>query len=123
MVGFCGEGRIDALIIEGRNYESIALCRSIKSDPNSEVPIVMLLHEQYSHLEAEAYDVGVDNVMYLPVDSVVLGTRVRRLTQQHQANRHLEDATGVLGAVARTVEKHDPYTSGHIERLRREKPY
>jgi putative two-component system response regulator len=118
VVGFCGEGRIDALIIEGRNYESIALCRSIKSDPNSEVPIVMLLHEKYSHLEAEAYDVGVDNVMYLPVDSVVLGTRVRRLTQQHQASRHLEDATGVLGAVARTVEKHDPYTSGHIERLR-----
>jgi putative two-component system response regulator len=118
VVGYCGEGRIDALVIEGRNYESIAICRSIKSDPNSEVPIVMLLSESFAHLEAEAYDVGVDNVMYLPVDSVVLGTRVRRLTQQHHASRQLEDATGVLAAVARTVEKYDPYTSGHIERLR-----
>ncbi len=118
VVGFCGEGRVDAVIIEGRNYESIALCRSIKSDPYSEVPIVMLLQEQFAHLEAEAYDVGVDNVMFLPVDSVVLGTRIRRLTKQHQLNRHLEDATGVLGAVAKTVEKHDPYTSGHLERLR-----
>jgi putative two-component system response regulator len=80
---------------------------------------VALIAPESRELRLAAYAAGADEVLTRPIDEAILEARMSALARQHRATVHLEDAAGVLGAVARAVEMHDPYTAGHLERLRR----
>lgn len=118
IVGMCSDGFFDCLIVELQNPLTIMFCNDIKSDPYTDLPMIVLVDEVTQSLAPEAYALGVDNVMTLPVNPEALAMRVLRLCERHREQRALENPMGVLAAVSRTVEKHDPYTAGHIERLR-----
>jgi putative two-component system response regulator len=118
IVGMCADGFFDCLVVELQNPLTIMFCNDIKSDPHTDVPIIVLVDEVTQTLAPEAYAIGVDNVMTLPVQPQALAMRALKLCERQREQRALENPMGVLAAVSRTVEKHDPYTAGHIERLR-----
>ncbi len=118
VVGMCSDGFFDCLIVELQNPLTIMFCNDIKTDPYTDLPMIVLVDEVTQSLAPEAYALGVDNVMTLPVHTDALAMRVLKLCERHREQRALENPLGVLAAVSRTVEKHDPYTAGHIERLR-----
>jgi putative two-component system response regulator len=118
IVGMCADGFFDCLVVELQNPLTIMFCNDIKSDPHTDVPMIVLVDEVTQSLASEAYAIGVDNVMTLPVHPQALAMRALRLCERQREQRALENPMGVLAAVSRTVEKHDPYTAGHIERLR-----
>jgi putative two-component system response regulator len=118
IVGMCADGFFDCLVVELQNPLTIMFCNDIKSDPYTDLPMIVLVDEVTQSLAPEAYGLGVDNVMTLPVHPEALAMRALRLCERHREQRALENPMGVLAAVSRTVEKHDPYTAGHIERLR-----
>lgn len=118
VVGMCSDGFFDCLIVELQNPLTIMFCNDIKSDPYTNLPMIVLVDEVTQSLAPEAYGLGVDNVMTMPVNPEALAMRALRLCERHREQRALENPMGVLAAVSRTVEKHDPYTAGHIERLR-----
>ncbi|NJK45099.1 MAG: HD domain-containing protein, partial [Pleurocapsa sp. SU_196_0] len=118
IVGMCADGFFDCLVVELQNPLTIMFCNDIKSDPHTDVPMIVLVDEVTQSLAPEAYAIGVDNVMTLPVQPQALAMCALRLCERHREQRALENPMGVLAAVSRTVEKHDPYTAGHIERLR-----
>ncbi len=118
VVGMCADGFFDCLIVELQNPLTIMFCNDIKSDPYTDVPIIVLVDDVTQSLAPEAYGLGVDNVMTMPVQPEALAMRALKLCERQRQNRALENPMGVLAALSRTVEKHDPYTAGHIERLR-----
>ncbi len=108
---------IHGVLLEWTHPADLGLVRAIKTQP---VPLpVALIAPDTREMRLVAYAAGVDEVLTRPLDQDILVARMTALVRQFRATSHLEDATGVLGAVARAVEVHDPYTAGHLERLRR----
>lgn len=108
---------VHGVVLEWTRPRDLGLVRAIKTQ-GLPLPVALIAPES-RELRLAAYAAGADEVLTRPIDPEILEARMTALARGHRATIHLEDAAGVLGAVARAVEMHDPYTSGHLERLRR----
>ena len=72
VVGMCSDGFFDCLIVELQNPLTIMFCNDIKSDPYTNLPMIVLVDEVTQSLAPEAYGLGVDNVMTMPVNQEAL---------------------------------------------------
>lgn len=112
-----GSSLVHGVVLEWTRPRDLGLVRAIKTQ-GLPLPVALIAPES-RELRLAAYAAGADEVLTRPIDEAILEARMSALARQHRATVHLEDAAGVLGAVARAVEMHDPYTAGHLERLRR----
>ncbi len=114
----CSMGLVDCVVIEPTSSFPINLIRTIKSDPHTDVPIIAMLPPQARHLESQLINSQVDDVLPAPWEHDSFALRVQRLCTQHHHRLAMTGPLDVMRSIAKAVEKHDPYTSGHIERLR-----
>ena len=96
------------------------VCRRIKGDPNPKtrlIPVVMITSLDRTADRVEALNAGADDYMSKPVERVELVARVRSMLRLKSVYDSLDSAEEVIYTLARAVEKRDPYTEAHAERV------
>ena len=94
------------------------VCRRLKQDEQTRLtPIVFVtaLHDRRARLRG--IEAGGDDFLCKPFDQLELSARVKSLIYQRRLNEDLDHASKVLFSIARTVERRDPNTGDHCERL------
>jgi putative two-component system response regulator len=95
-------------------------CRRIKSDRNTRfVPVLMLTSVQGVENEIHGLESGADEYLIKPYHPAVIRSRVRSMLRNKAAIDSLEEAEGILFALAQTVESRDTGTGAHCHRLAR----
>lgn len=94
------------------------VCRSLKSHEQTRlIPVVLLTAASDHGNRVRGIEAGADDFLSKPFDETELIARVRSLVHQKRLNEDLDHAAEVLFAIARSVEKRDPTTGDHCERL------
>jgi len=94
------------------------LCRQLKqSEQTRLIPVVFMTALSDREARLRSIEVGGDDFLTKPVDSLELSARVKSLIHHKRLNEDLDHAEQVLFAIARTVESRDPNTGDHCERL------
>jgi putative two-component system response regulator len=112
--------RPDILLLDVHMPEpdGFAVCRLIKSDPDTRlIPIVMVTGQSQAKDRVRGIESGADDFLTKPIDRSQLLARVRSLLNLKSFTDELERAEAVLFALANSIEGKDPYTAGHCERL------
>ncbi len=118
VIGLCASGVIDGVILGPAEGYTPHLIRTIKSDPHTNVPILVMLSAEQLDLEDHLLLIGADDVVAAPWNSRGIRTRVERMCRKYLQSLGIEDHYGIMKSLSQTVEKHDPYTALHVERLR-----
>jgi putative two-component system response regulator len=118
LMAVCATGAADSIVMGVEGPSTFTLIRAIKSDYNTNLPLLVLLSVKEAHLEPRLLMAGADEVVIAPWNIEALQVRLERLSRKHLMQLGIEGQSGVMQALAQTVEKHDIYTSQHIERLR-----
>lgn len=106
---------LDVLMPE---LDGFAVCRTLKSDPDTMLtPVVLLTALGAVDDRVRGIEAGADDFLSKPFERVELLARVRSLLRVKRYTDELERAESVLLALARSIEGKDPYTEGHCERL------
>lgn len=99
-------------------WDGIALCRIIKSSPQSRlIPVVLLTGDVDPAVRMEAIEAGADDFLTKPVNMQELFARVRSLVRLKFFTDELEHTEAVLFSLAKSIEGRDRYTKGHCDRL------
>src|SRR6266851_568129 len=94
------------------------VCRHIKQDLRTRlVPVVILTAQDPVETRLRVWDVGADEFISKPIQSVELLARCQSLLRSKRLTDELETAQSVLFALARAVEAKSAYTHGHAERV------
>ncbi len=94
------------------------VCRRLKAQPETRlIPIIMITAKTDHPSQLEAIESGADDFLRRPIDELVLMARVRSLIEQKRLNEDLDHSAQVLFSIAKAVEKRDPNTGDHCERL------
>lgn len=94
------------------------VCQTLKSDELTRlIPVVLLTAASDHTNRVRGIEAGADDFLSKPFDETELIARVRSLVHQKRLNEDLDHAAQVLFAIARSVEKRDPTTGDHCERL------
>lgn len=94
------------------------VCRRLKAQADTRlIPIVMITAKTDHPSQLQAIESGADDFLRRPIDELVLLARVRTLVQQKRLNEDLDHSAQVLFSIAKAVEKRDPNTGDHCERL------
>ncbi|HEY1858829.1 MAG TPA: HD domain-containing phosphohydrolase [Gemmataceae bacterium] len=94
------------------------VCRHIKQDLRTRfVPVVILTAQDPIETRMRVWDVGADEFISKPIQSVELLARCQALLRSKRLTDELETAQSVLFALARAVEAKSAYTHGHAERV------
>jgi putative two-component system response regulator len=118
LIGYCASGQIDGVVLSTAQSFTIPLIQTIKSDPHTRVPILVLLGAEQLELEENMILYGADEVVTSPWNRRGLRARVERMCRKHLQGLGIEDQYAIMKSLTQTVEKHDPYTAHHVERLR-----
>jgi putative two-component system response regulator len=118
LMAVCTTGAADSIVMGVTGPSSYTLIRAIKTDPNICLPILVLLPESLRDDEPRLLLAGADDVLVSPWNVEGLQVRLERMSRKHLMHLGIEGQEGMMKALAQTVEKHDSYTSQHIERLR-----
>src|SRR5579859_5260915 len=106
---------LDVVMPGKSGYE---LCRELKDDPITRlVPVVMITGLSDRDDRVRGIEAGADDFLSKPLYPEELFARVRSLLKLKEFTDELENAEAVLVALALGVEKRDPYTGNHCERL------
>ena len=98
--------------------DGFAVCRQLKSDPDTMLtPIVLLTGLESTEERVRGIEAGVDEFLSKPFQREELLARVRSLLRVKSYTDELERAESVVLTLARSIEGRDPYTEGHCERL------
>ncbi|MBF2049958.1 MAG: response regulator [Elainella sp. C42_A2020_010] len=94
------------------------VCRRLKQDEQTRLtPIVFVTALNDRRARLKGIEAGGDDFLSKPFDQLELSARVRSLVRQKQLNEDLDHAGQVLFSIARTIERRDPNTGDHCERL------
>jgi len=94
------------------------VCRRLKAGLETRlIPIIMITAQTDHPSQLEAIESGADDFLRRPIDELVLMARVRSLIEQKRLNEDLDHSAQVLFSIAKAVEKRDPNTGDHCERL------
>ena len=95
-----------------------AVCRAIKSDPDTcLIPVVLVTGLDNTDDRIQGIECGADDFISKPINKEELLARVRSLLKLKQFTDELENAETVLSSLALSIEAKDPYTEGPCERL------
>ncbi len=99
--------------------DGLTICRKLKEDEHTAlIPITMLTgldEQEHRRLGIEA---GADDFLTKPFDQITLRARIRTQLRLKHLTDQLEHTEGVIFMLAQTVEAKDPYTEGHLNRIR-----
>src|SRR5271155_128069 len=94
------------------------LCRWMKARRSTQlVPILMMTSVQGVENEIVGISSGADEFLIKPLHPAVVRTRVRAMLRNKALVDSLEEAESILFALAQAVERRDPYTGQHCQRL------
>lgn len=94
------------------------VCRHLKQEENTRlIPIVFVTALNDRRARLRGIEVGGDDFLSKPFDQLELSARVKSLVRQKRLNEDLDHASKVLFSIARTIERRDPNTGDHCERL------
>jgi putative two-component system response regulator len=94
------------------------VCRRLKQDEQTRlIPIVFLTALNDRRARLQGIEAGGDDFLSKPFDQLELSARVKSLIRQKRLNEDLDHAERVLFSIARTIERRDPNTGDHCERL------
>jgi putative two-component system response regulator len=94
------------------------VCRRLKQEDQTRlIPIVFVTALNDRRARLYGIEVGGDDFLSKPFDQLELSARVRSLIRQKRLNEDLDHASKVLFSIARTIERRDPNTGDHCERL------
>lgn len=94
------------------------VCHRLKhNDLTRLIPVVMVTALQDQPSLVKGIEVGADEFVSKPFDHVELLARIRSLVYQKHLNDNLDYVTQALFVIAQIVERRDPTTGDHCERL------
>lgn len=94
---------IGPLLTDGAGME---LARTLKSHPEfGHIPVFVLTDTRSDEVYQEAQDIGVDDLMVLPVDEAVMFARLRPLVRIATMHTELDLRAAVAGALAIDVKR------------------
>jgi cyclic di-GMP phosphodiesterase len=106
---------LDLMMPKRDGYE---VCREMKNDPRTRlVPIIVLTTLDLMTDKLKAIDIGADDFLNKPFNTVELTTRIRSLLSLKHFTDEFEHASNVLKSIALVVEGRDRYTGDHCKRL------
>ena len=113
-------GKPDAILLDvmmpGMN--GFEVCHRLKQNESTRlIPIVFItaLNDRQSRIQG--IEAGGDDFIAKPFDQLELSARVKSLVRQKRLNDNLERAEQVLFSIAQTIERRDPNTGDHCQRL------
>ncbi len=118
VIGLCATGQVEGVVLGHVETYSYHLIRTLKSDPHTNVPILVLLGPEQLEQEDRLLLTGADDVVCAPWNPRGIRARIERMCSKHLQSLGIEANYGVMKLLTQTVEKHDPYTAYHVERLR-----
>ncbi len=108
---------LDVMMPEVNGLE---VCAQLKADPRTRlVPIVVITALHGEQEKVRAIDAGADDFLNKPFSKAELLARVRALLRLKRFTDELEYVETVLFSLAKAVEKRDPHTGDHCQRLSR----
>ncbi|HEY9622105.1 MAG TPA: two-component system response regulator [Crinalium sp.] len=94
------------------------VCRRLKQDEQTRlIPVVFVTALNDRRARLRGIEAGGDEFLSKPFDQLELSARVKSLIRQKRLNEDLDHAGQVLFSIARTIERRDPNTGDHCERL------
>jgi putative two-component system response regulator len=94
------------------------LCYQIKRTPATRLlPVLMITGNNEHAAKLCAWEMGVDDFLTKPIDSIEVRTRCRSLLRIKRLVDELDSAESVVFAFARAVEAKSRFTWGHSERV------
>jgi putative two-component system response regulator len=94
------------------------VCRCLKQDEKTRlIPIIFITALNDRRARLKGIEAGADDFLCKPFDRLELYARVKSLVHQKRLNEDLDHASQVLFSLARTIERRDPNTGDHCERL------
>lgn len=98
--------------------DGFEVCQRLKQDEHTRlIPVIFITALNDRRSRIRGIEVGADDFLSKPFDSVELAARVKSLVQQKRLNEDLDHAEKVLFSIARAIESRDPNTGDHCERL------
>jgi cyclic di-GMP phosphodiesterase len=114
--------RVDLLLldVEMPGMTGFEVCRTIKSDPKTQlIPVVLVTGLDGRDDRIRGIKAGADDFLTKPFSKEELTARVSSLLKIKHFTDELENAETVLFTLALGIEAKDPYTAGHCDRLSR----
>jgi len=106
---------IDAMMPKMDGFEVCALLKG--KEETRLIPVVLVTPGQEMEHKVKGFEVGVDDFLHWPINSVELLARVRSLVRTKHLNDQLVTVERTIIALATAIEAKDPYTQGHVERV------
>jgi len=104
--------------VELPDMEGYAVCRRLKSNPETELlPVLLMTQVQDREGRRQAAMAGADDLLGLPLNELELEARIQSLLRLRLYFRNLEEHQSVILSLAAALEAKDPYTRGHSERV------
>jgi putative two-component system response regulator len=98
--------------------DGYAVCKTMKGDPRTKlIPVIMLTALSRRSDRLQGLALGVDEFLTKPFDVTELTVRVRALVSLKRYTDELENASNVLQAMARVIQKRDQQTGDHCGRV------
>jgi putative two-component system response regulator len=93
-------------------------CQLLKNDRRTQLlPVLMTTSLQGIENEMAGFESGADEFLLKPLRPALVRTRIRSMLRNKALVDSLEEAEGILFALAQSVEHRDRYTGLHCERL------
>ena len=99
--------------------DGFTACRRLKDDENTAlIPITMLTGLDDLDHRTRGIEAGADDFLSKPFDQTTLRARIRSQLRIKGLTDQLEHTEGVIFMLAQAVEAKDPYTEGHLTRIK-----
>ena len=112
--------KVDLIIVDQVMPEMSGpeFCQLVKKDRRTQLlPVLMTTSVQGMENELAGYESGADEFLLKPLRPALVRTRIRSMLRNKALVDSLEEAEGILFALAQSVEHRDRYTGLHCERL------